>query len=583
MSFWERIITEDYDFNTDIIKTIGTTPVFNNENAARLYDAYVSSPTTKGVSAFYNEGQLMYAPGKHYGDNGLITNVTVNGRDVMTRLLNRDFVNKQNHLSRNKITVSSTGGTLDIKVLGEGSAGVDLHLNDSTGCNMFNTNKKNQTVSGELSIKQVIPPLGMGKTQETYTFKVTPRAGTGFYQSEDSNGQSQVVKTGSIEIKVYQFKSPKLSISSIASTIPNSVTSTTTTEVTGLHPDVINEKTITHITTIANASEYSNVFYNTKEKLDLADLITDSSVIKKMVLGASTEPECLSQIQVVDIESGYSGDVEVGMQFSGSYEKTKIVQKSIPLYIEEEECDDCDRELDVLTNKFELENTNDLIVGMSAAWTNEKGYVENSSIETIDSGVGITLAQHYIVDDKTEFTFVYKNGGLVEEVLGDTIKIKSGCIWFPKNQEITFTKGSGSSVRGSVVVDKSGGSTMVITTIIEGIRMGHEDVAIALDVNKFVSLTPNTVETKIVTTKDNPVSIDLVAGDTDYNSKEKGYVIIEPTRNGELVVKSAGLNTYVYTPNPGFRGLDEFTYRTTTGSGDALVEGEERTISIKIK
>ena len=302
-----------------------------------------------------------------------------------------------------------------------------------------------------------------------------------------------------------------------------------------------------------------------------------------MVLGASTEPECLSQIQVVDIESGYSGDVEVGMQFSGSYEKTKIVQKSIPLYIEEEECDDCDRELDVLTNKFELENTNDLIVGMSAAWTNEKGYVENSSIETIDSGVGITLAQHYIVDDKTEFTFVYKNGGLVEEVLGDTIKIKSGCIWFPKNQEITFTKGSGSSVRGSVVVDKSGGSTMVITTIIEGIRMGHEDVAIALDVNKFVSLTPNTVETKIVTTKDNPVSIDLVAGDTDYNSKEKGYVIIEPTRNGELVVKSAGLNTYVYTPNPGFRGLDEFTYRTTTGSGDALVEGEERTISIKIK
>tara|TARA_R110000764_G_scaffold99811_1_gene184601 strand:- start:249 stop:1481 length:1233 start_codon:yes stop_codon:yes gene_type:complete len=409
-----------------------------------------------------------------------------------------------------------------------------------------------------------------------------PQAGTGFYQSKESEGQSQIIKTGSIEFKVYQFKSPNLQISSIASTIPQSATSTTITEVKGLLPDVVSENTIVHTTTISNASDYGLVFYNTKEKLDLADLITDSSVIKKMVLSSSTEPECLSQMQVVDIESGYSGDVEVGMRFSGSYEKTKTLQKSVALHVEEE-CDDCDRELDILTNKFELENTNDLVAGMLVTWTNEKGYVENSLIETIDSVIGITLTQHYIVDDKTKFTFIYKNGGLVEKVLGDTIYPQSGCVWFPKNQEITFTKGSGSSIRGNVVVDKSGTSTMIITTTIDSIKMGQEDLVIALDVDRFVSLTPNTVDVRAVTTKDNPVSIDLVAEDTDYNSGDKGYVIVELPKNGALSAKSEGSKVYIYVPNPGFKGLDEFTYRTTTGNGDGLVEGEERTISIKIK
>ena len=584
MSEWERTLNTyggDGEIDGNIIKEFDGLPAFNNAEAAKLYQGKIGAGTQE-FSVVNDGGSQLYVPGKYYGDEGLITGITVNGKDVFSKQVGLGFSPDAlgNSLSKSKIVIPSSGGTLDVRIISEGSKGaVNLKLRDSTDCNIFNTNKDNQSINKGLALKQVIPPLGLGKSQEVYTLKILPTAGTRYYMPAQDETPSEL-GSGQFEVKVWQFKNPTITLDTIASTIANSTTTSTTKTLTGA-PNSTSEETVTHVTTIANASEYSNVFYNTKEKLDLADLITDSSVIKKMVLNTPSTPEALTSIQAVDSGDTYRGDIIAGMKFSGSYSETKTLQKSVALHIEEE-CDDCDKELDILTDKFEFENVNELLVGMQATWVDDSGYPVESKVRGINGGVEVTLDGEYIIDEKTEVTFTYYDSGLVTEVNGDTITVASG-VWFPKNQEITFTRGGGSGIKGTVVVDKSGADTMVITTTINSITFGQEDAAIALDVDRFVSLTPNTVETKVVTTKDNPVSIDLVAEDTDYNSREKGYVIVEPTRNGELVVKSAGLNTYVYTPNPGFKGLDEFTYRTTTGNGESLVEGEERTISIKIK
>jgi len=56
----------------------------------------------------------------------------------------------------------------------------------------------------------------------------------------------------------------------------------------------------------------------------------------------------------------------------------------------------------------------------------------------------------------------------------------------------------------------------------------------------------------------------VLANDTDVDSSSLTAVIVTPPSSGALTLNSNG--SFTYTPNPGFRGSDSFTYRAIDGS-----------------
>jgi hypothetical protein len=82
--------------------------------------------------------------------------------------------------------------------------------------------------------------------------------------------------------------------------------------------------------------------------------------------------------------------------------------------------------------------------------------------------------------------------------LDKNVQAACGCL---KTLNWLFTKGDSTGIRGSVVVDKSGSGSMVITTTIKSINFGQEDVNFVLDVNEFVSNTPNAKDVTVESPK----------------------------------------------------------------------------------
>lgn len=559
-------------FNMDIVKTVGDTVAFDNEDAARMYGGSKFGSGTDEVSSYYDNNTLVFAPGKYYGDNSLITGITINGRKILDKIIDSEFKYKTQETSINKVVIPSEGGVLEIKIEGENTPTIDMYVDDSSGCSVFKRRKKDEAVVAGYTMRQIIPALSKGKTKETYDIKISPRAGTTYR----SNGRN--VGTGSIEYKVWQFKDPTITFDTNNSTIANTTTTSTQSAVTGK----ANTRTsdtfapIIHTTTIAVSGENSNIYYNNKGKLTLSDLITDSSVINKTLLESTVDP-----VEVYQIQISSDDDISIGMQFTGSYNETKTLQKSVDLDPIKEPCDNCDEELDILTNKFDFENTNNLVKGMMVTCVDSSGSDVLVEIESVDSGVGITLSEHLILDQKTEVKFTWTRGGYVTDIQGSTISCDAP-VWFPKSTELAFTKGAANKgISGSVAVDKSGASTIVVTAKINSIRFDQSDVDFVLDVNEFISLTPESKDIKVESNKDDFAVIDYFSGDEDYNVVDKTVEVISQPRNGVLDVISE--NYARYYPNKGFTGADEIVFASFTGTGDGKVYGNRQKISIKIK
>tara|TARA_R110000851_G_scaffold84917_1_gene184879 strand:- start:265 stop:2376 length:2112 start_codon:yes stop_codon:yes gene_type:complete len=570
-------------YNTNIIKTVDGMPFFDNEEAAQLYDNSKFGKNTREVSSYYDDGELMFAPGKYYKDTSLITRVTVNGKNILKTAIKSDFRHQTSEASSNKIVIPSKGGVIEIKIDGENAPTIDILVNDSSGCSVFKRKIKNEPITKGYTIRQVIPALPKGASKETYSIKITPKAGVKYYLYGEGNAEP-ITNVGILEYKVWQYKEPTFTFNANSSTIAGSATTSTAKNIVGVvnknSENIDGFKPIVHTTTITNSGENNNTFYNLKDKLVLSDLISDSSVIKKAITNSPTSKECMDLIEIVDSVDTNVGDIEVGMQFTGFYEETKILQRSIDLDPTKEPCDNCDRDLEVLTNKFELENTTELVEGMSVSFIDAYGDNVVSQVESVDSNVAITLAQHYVINEKTSIKFTYRNGGYVGEIVGNSIRTYS-CMWLPKNTELVFTKGNNTGIRGSVVVDKSGSGSMVITTTIKNINFGQEDVNFVLDVNEFVSNTPNAKDVTVESPKNDSVVVDYLKNDNDYNFGAKSVEVVRAPKNGVLDTIS---NTVVhYYPNEGFVGRDEIVFRSFTGSGEGKVYSEEKIVSIIVK
>jgi uncharacterized repeat protein (TIGR02543 family) len=126
---------------------------------------------------------------------------------------------------------------------------------------------------------------------------------------------------------------------------------------------------------------------------------------------------------------------------------------------------------------------------------------------------------------------------------------------------------------GSTSCSRSGYSFTGWNTSANGLGLGFAPGA-SLQLNgdntlyaQWTIATPTAVDDTASTSKDTLVSGSLVTNDTAPPGST--YSLLTRARNGRAVVSADG--SYSYSPNPGFTGVDSFTYQLCTSSGSGGV------------
>lgn len=115
------------------------------------------------------------------------------------------------------------------------------------------------------------------------------------------------------------------------------------------------------------------------------------------------------------------------------------------------------------------------------------------------------------------------------------------------------------------------GPQLSISTLPGG-RMDHTITASVLDASGELGLASVDIDINsspianddLALTTDTPVAIDVLSNDTDRDNDVLTIIGVTQSANGAVTFTGTGVT---YTPNPGFRGTDTFTYSIEDGNG----------------
>lgn len=577
------------DINT-INEWIDGLPLFETQEQAIVWDTHYGKKENQ-VSEYYDNGVIKYIPGKHYPKQSLISSVFINNKNILKQNIISNWNYKSYSSQRGKTIINNKEGEIVIKILSENNPTFEILIEDSSKCSVLNKRMKITSSKEEYIFKHKIPNLDASKTKETYDIKIIPAADVKYYDYESG----QIVMPSIVKHKVWQFRDPKFIFQASSSSISNTSTSQTKVIIPGkvnkYSDETLNFSNTTHVTTVTRSSG-SDKYYINNTFLYLPSLVTDNNAIKKVIVEQEDkkELECRYEIKIADSltnwdsndEVLYRGDVEVGMRFIGEIEKTKTITKVIDLDIHKEPCDDCDKDLDILTNKFELNNTNNLFSGMKITGTTTGDKEFTSALLSVDGEQCVTFKSKHTLAVNTELVFTYSDSGVIDEINNNFIKTES-CIRLPNNTELTFRKNNVPSLHGRVTVDKSGDTTIIATTTIDSLYFGQDDVTYTLDPDLFITNTPNACDQHINVGKDTPQYINFVNCDNDLNRHAKVVTITKESNSGAISVARSGESSVdyykIYTPNPGFKGKDTIKFTVSDGANTS----EEKTIHLTVK
>ena len=562
----EPFIVDGVDIN-DPKEFINGKPLFKTSNSAEIYNSIRGQGI---ISSEYNDnGVIKYFPGEYYPEEKLITNCMVGKESMLKYMHEHNWIYKSYASETHKIMVDSRGGAIHFKVFGKNKPEFTITIKDSSGCSILDKKIKNEVLESDVyNLKQVFPSLPQGKTSETYDFTLTPSADSSYYYNRN------LVRAGIIKAKIWQFKNPTFTFTSSTSSIVNTAQVSPSVTVAG-KPNTRSQNTsgLTHTYTLSRFGGSSDNYYvKSNSSLKFSDLTTQDTWIKKTIVKEDEDGiPCVNSFKAIDTHT-YKGDIEIGMRFTGKVEKTKTIRKSIDLDIHKEPCDDCDENTDIKTNKFEIGNTTDLFRGMKVVGANFETY-----LESVDCEKSITLASEHVIDINTDITFSHTEVGTVRDIKGDLIE--TNCVRFPNNTELTFTKGDKPKIDGRLTFDKSGSSSIVVTSVINYADFGQEDITFTLNPDLFITNKPNACDQHITIGKNSVVNIDFTKCDTDYNRHNKTIIAVDNFKNG-TITKLTNDYTYSYTPNTDFVGKDRLVFNTRD---DASNNSDEKTIFITVK
>jgi hypothetical protein len=577
-------------------------PLYESVGDIYYYTALVDGSGGKGKYTYYKDDKYEgYLPGIVFDHQHYISSVSVNGEDILGKHFMINQVGDIDCLSdtifnysaeEGKLTIDSTGGNIKVLIKGGGEPVFTLSIEDSSNCSILNSSDLGVKLNGIFELNQAIPPLPKGSSQEVYTLKITPGANLQYYY-----GGSFHRALGNIKMKIYQFARGTVTLSAATSTISNITQTSSNSTFIG----EINKKentSTTHTINVKQSSGSDN--YYIKDKVPpIEDVISYDTVIKKKVIKDEGDGRVIDAVNEITVVNAFTsdgttvtntGDVEKGMQFDFAVEKTKTARKSIDLDIHKEPCDDCDDELDILTNRFELENTNDLFKEMYVEGVDYLGIPFTTIIKSIDCSKTITLEDEYILNKNTELKFKYSNRGIVmcstRSGKGEKVTLSKAII-IPRNTTINFENPTKPKLKGHIKYDRSGDNGVngiTVSTVIKKIKFGQVNTTITIDTDSLITNKPNACNQYLTIVRDNDLYIDFSRCDIDTNRYSKTVTITKQPNSGVLnTVAAVGKAnvTYMkkYTPTPNFKGKDTVRYTTS----DGVNSSDEKTIYITVK
>ena len=213
------------------------------------------------------------------------------------------------------------------------------------------------------------------------------------------------------------------------------------------------------------------------------------------------------------------------------------------------------------TDRFILENTNDLFVGMIV----EGVGIYDTEIKSIDCDKNITLSKKQIIRKNVVLTFTREWRGGVNEVVSNVNSVGQACVNLSSSVDIPHGtvvqfEDNEQIIKGRMSYDTSGEETINLTVNIDSYDFGIKNATYTLDLDNIISFKPNAYDQDIYTIKDTAVVINMIKYDSDANAKNKVGVIVGLPKNGTLGSYVAGTDSFTYTPSAGFTGEDSFTF-----------------------
>ena len=475
--------------------------------------------------------------------------------------------------------IEPSGETRTITIKGTRKTKFSLTIKDSSDCDILKNKIEWAEIpkSGKYVFQQEYPSILVNssavKTKETYTIKVTPSANTGqnfqpIILTQTANPVVTITKTTS-------QTGPALTVSGSDATITGRANSTIEH-----NPAKTYTLTITGSNTGTAESLYvkNTKFDKNVASGDLIKKIIDRCGDTGYVNEISLKPLTTRTTSTIEGGNTISGDLAKNMTLYAKVEYTKVVKANLD---EDKNALDYNK-CKTHTDKFELDNTNDLTLGMSVMSDDIK---PGTYISSIDCDKNITLLPKQIIKTDATLTFKQEWWSTVVEVVSNVdskgnayIKL-SNSIDIPDATEIQFYEvGNGIGAVNRIL--NSGSDSISLTTYIYTTTFGGKDVTYTLDLDEMITSKPNAYNQDVIVAKNSKSNtIKMIKHDRDLNASSKTGSVVGGPKNGSISSYATSTDSFNYVPNNEFTGEDFFTFTMS----DSVNVSNEKTIRITVK
>ena len=529
--------------------------------------------------------------------------------NVRQRAINRGLVANTSYSSSQKIIrsitvngftsdynqyINASGEILPIKILGSADAMFSITITDSSGCSVLNKEIKNVTIgsSGRYVLAQKFPSIksvkgSIGKiTNEVYTVTVNPSADTFISNYGDVTPLVFTLRQQADVTLTFGKDTSDSSISALTFTSTDvSKTDAAFYKTTKLqnYSDLTLSIAVKYTSYSAGNIYVKNTDYNNniiKSNFTKAINYRDGetgAVGKYYFVTSSTRTETTA-------ENGTLTKTDIPVDSSASWTITK--EKFVVFSLDEDDnIIDFDNCKSKFTNKFRLNNTNDIVPGMEVTGQNVNTFVSHIS----SCGRDVILQKKLVIKPHTILTFKQENTVKVVESdfekdkPGKTTVIFNNAVDIPEQTEVTFDNDS-SIVTGKIAQVGSGNTgngdanDVDLTCTISVKKFGKNSTTYNLDMSKIISVKPNAYDQSVVTAKNTTIAIDMIKFDTDTNRTSKTGTVVRPPSHGTVSAYNTTDDAFAYLPNNNFVGSDSFTFTMSDGTNTS----DEKTILIEV-
>ena len=163
------------------------------------------------------------------------------------------------------------------------------------------------------------------------------------------------------------------------------------------------------------------------------------------------------------------------------------------------------------------------------------------------------------IPDAPETTATYNNGGFEQCYSGQNLNANNAIVSEPGVSLIWYTTPGGSETTNAPTLSSPGTVTYYASAISDsGNCLNEERTAVSLQLKEG----PDAINDSATTPEDTPVTIDVLANDTDLENDALTITNVSSPAHGTAEIND---NKIVYSPNPNYFGSDTFTYTISDG------------------